>query len=264
MKIVTVLNSHGHTECTLDTIESIRTFVGPDILLVVDGLKWEWGRDLDAPVYKLQGFRHGVNKAPYRNIALALRGAVGLWQDYDWLCYTEYDVLFASTRFHRNLELADENGVWMLGNDGHVDDKEIPLVNSLLGRKLKNSYYLLGCCQFFSRKFLDKLVEINFFDKFLHMTGGFEEGHMPGYSGYDVSEHMYPSLCRHFGGNIGVFASYDEMGNWHGAHKYFPLRWRPDLDMTHQDLSEASIMHPIKDFNNPIRVLQREKRNAAK
>jgi hypothetical protein len=162
MNIVTILNAHENDACVLDTIDSIRAYVGERIMLLTDGLKWSWAEALEAPVYKLKGFKHGANKAPYRNIALALQNALDLW-DFDWLCYTEYDALFGSDRYRKNLELADQRDVWMLGNDGHVDAQPIPLVESMCGLEVKHSYYLLGCCQFFSRKFLNILLGAGFF-----------------------------------------------------------------------------------------------------
>jgi hypothetical protein len=259
MNIVTILNAHENEACVLDTIDSIQTYVGDRIMLLTDGLKWSWAEALQAPVYKLKGFNHGANKAPYRNVALALQNALDLW-DFDWLCYTEYDALFGSDRYCKNLELADQRDVWMLGNDGHVDCQPIPLVESMCGLELKNSYYLLGCCQFFSRKYLNILLEHDFFNRFLHMTSEFTEGYMPGYNGYDVSEHLYPSLCRHYGGNIGVFASYDENGCWHGAYQYFPFRWRPEL-RPDECFPEGSIYHPLKTADHPIRIFQKAKRH---
>src|SRR6185369_8496780 len=111
-------------------------------------------------------------------------------------------------RFKRNLEMADERNVWMLGNDGRIYENAVPLVDAMLDKPIKDHYYFLGCCQFFSKKFADELRRINFFERFLHLTNSFDGGYMPSYGGYDVSETMYPSLCRHFGGNVGVFASY--------------------------------------------------------
>jgi hypothetical protein len=172
----------------------------------------------------------------------------------------EYDVLFASDRFRKNLEIADKKDVWMLGNDGHVDDKQLPLIESLVGSKFRSTYYLLGCCQFFSWKFLAKLQEIDFFERFLFLTNQFSPGVFPAYGGYDISEHLYPTLCRHFGGAVGVFATWDR-GKWHGAYRHFPMRWRPELDPETENFAEASILHPLKNYNHPIRAYHRERRN---
>lgn len=261
MEIAVVLNVHSQPDVIIDTLDSILTYVTDKVLVVVDGASWDDFRDVKLPVGKVQGFYHNKPKSPYRNVALALNTVTDTYKQADWFCYCEADVLFGSERFKHNLKMAEDMGVWMLGNDGHVDNMAMPLVSALIGEPIKSCYYLLGCCQFFHRKFIDKLKEINFFDKFLHMTNGFTEGYFPMYSGYDLSEHMYPTLCRHYGGNVGVFATYDHDGSWHGASEYFPCRWKPELDPETETFPNASIMHPLKKYDHPVREYHREKRN---
>ena len=261
MKIATVLNVHADPKCIIDTLDSIFTYMTEDVIVVVDGAKWADFKDVDLPVTTLSGFRHGCFKAPYRNVALGLKSVTEMYPTHDWYCYIEYDALVASSRFKENLKMADEKDVWMLGNDGHVDDKEMPLIESLVGGKFKSIYYLIGCCQFFGKKFIDKLRGINFFERFLHLTNDFSAGYFPKYEGYDISEHMYPTLCRHFGGNVGVFATYDYgKHDWHGAYEYFPIRWKPELDPESDSFPHASIMHPLKEFDHPFRKEHRERR----
>ena len=260
MSIAAVLNVHSQPDLIIDTLDSIFTFMTEKVVVVVDGAKWDEFKDISLPVGKVEGFYHNIRRAPFRNVALALKTVTEAWPHEDWYCYTEYDVLFTSPRFMHNLKLAEERDVWMLGNDGHVDNVQMPMIESMIGDKFKSYYYLLGCCQFFHRKFIDKLREINFFDRFLNLTNGFTMGSLPGYEGYDLSEHMYPTLCRHFGGNVGVFAHYDETGKWHGAYKVFPCRWKPELDPETENFDEASIMHPLKTYDHPIRAHHRERR----
>jgi hypothetical protein len=260
MKIATVLNIHGQIDVVRDTIESIKTYVSDDIVVIIDGAYWSSLKDEPLEAGKVEGFYHNCFKSPYRNVALALQTISDTYPDMDWYCYTEYDALFTSERFKHNLKAAEEKGVWMLGNDGHVDNEALVLVRAMLKEGFKSSYYMLGCCLFFHRNFIKKLKEINFFDRFLNLTNEFKDGFFPFYSGYDLSEHMYPTLCRHFGGNIGVFAHYEGEGKWHGAYEYFPLRWRPDIDPEKENFPNASIIHPLKSFDHPIRVLHRERR----
>ncbi len=261
MKIATVLNVHADPLCIIDTCQSIFTHMTKNVVVVVDGAKWDDFKDIDLPATKMCGFRHGCAKSPYRNVALGLKTITETWSDADWFCYIEYDALVASPRFKENLRMADEKDVWMLGCDGHVDDKEMPLLESLVGGKFKSVYYLIGCCQFFSKKFIDKLRNINFFERFLHLTNNFSSGYFPKYEGYDISEHMYPTLCRHFGGNIGVFATYDYGKlDWHGSYEHFPIRWKPDLDVEKDHFPNASIMHPLKNYEHPFRKEHRERR----
>lgn len=259
MEVAVVLNTHTDLLNTRDTLDSIYTHLGKKVLLIVDGLVWPTFEHEKFPIAKVKGFNHGIPKSPYRNVALGIKTLAETYPDADWYCYCEYDVLFTSDRFLKNLALADQRGVWMLGNDGHVDDKKMPLIESLVGGRIDNSYYLLGCCQFMSKHFMHKLLGIDFFERFLFLTNQFSPGVFPGYTGYDISEHMYPTLCRYFGGAIGVFATWDHEGKWHGSYRCFPMRWKPQLDPT-ENFEEASIMHPLKDYHHPIREFHREKR----
>lgn len=257
MEIATVLQVHSDPDTVIDTVHSIFEYATNNVLLLINGSSWNELKDIDLNVSKVKGFRHDVPKSPYRNMALGLSLACENW-DSDWFCYTEYDAIFASDRFKHNLRMAEEKGVWMLGNCGHVDECQMPLVESLIGEKFRSVYYLLGCCLFFHRDFMSKLKEINFFDRFLFLTNSFSEGYFPAYTGYDISEHMYPTLCRHFGGNVGVFATWDEIKQeWHGAYEHFPMRWQPELTDTFPD---ASILHPLKTYNHPVRTFHRERR----
>lgn len=260
MDIAAVLNVHSQPSVILDTIDSIKTYMTEKIIVLIDGASWPILKNEQFGVAKIEGFYHNIAKSPYRNVALALQTIYETYPEADWYCYTEYDVLFASERFKRNLEFAEKMGVWMLGNDGHVDEEALVLISAMLDEPFKNSYYLLGCCQFFHRNFLIKLMEINFFERFLNMTNGFKDGFFPFYNGYDLSEHMYPTLCRHFGGNIGVFAHYDEFKTWHGAYEYFPVRWRPEIDPITENFANASIIHPLKTLDHPLRIQHRERR----
>lgn len=256
MRVATFLNIHANPDLVFDTIDSIKTHMTNDILAVVDGASSAF-TDVKIPVPYIKGFKHGFPRAPYRNVALGLKNLTEMY-DSDWYCYLDYDALVASERFKQNLQMADDKGIWMLGNDGAVNEVQIPLVDAILGWKMTKGYYLLGCMLFFSRKFIDKLKEINFLDRFLTATNSFSQGFMPGYDGYDVSEHMYSTLARELGGNIGVFASYTP-GRWHGSYEYFPCRFRPELTED-ENFPDASILHPLKNYDNPIRVLHRNKR----
>jgi hypothetical protein len=256
MRVATFLNIHANPELVMDTVESIQAHMTNDILLVIDGASNAFV-DVKLPAPYIKGFKHGFPRAPYRNVALGLKHLTEMY-DSDWYCYMDYDALVASDRFKHNLKMADEQNIWMLGNDGAVNEVKIPIVEAIIGKKITKGYYLLGCMLFFNRKFIDRLKEIKFLDRFLNATNSFSQGFMPGYDGYDVSEHMYPTLAREMGGNIGVFATYTP-GRWHGSYEYFPCRFRPELTEA-EDFPNASILHPLKDFNNPIRVKHRNKR----
>lgn len=261
MELAFLVNVHSDPATIIDTVSSIFEYGSANILVLVNGASWDELSSLEVPVPKVKGLPHTSRRSPYRNVALGLKLLTEQWPNADWYCYTEYDTLFASNRFQHNLKLAEANGVWMLGSNGRVDESQMPLVESLVGEKFRSVYYLLGCCLFLHKDFVHKLNSIDFFDRFLFLTNSFSDGHFPAYNGYDISEHMYPTLCRHFGGKVGVFSTWDEMkAEWHGSYKYFPLRWKPELNAETENFPEASILHPLKSADHPIRQHHKERR----
>lgn len=260
MEIAAIINAHSKPEVVNDTTESIQKYMTTNILAVIDGASRDFD-NIPLPIPKVNGFKHSRPRSPFRNVALGLREVIAAYPKMDWYCYIEYDCLVTSSRFKQNLKMAQEMGVWMLGNDGYVDTKYMPLIDSLVGGNMTNkNYHLLGACQFFHKDFVAKLLEINFFDRFLSLTNAFHgSGAFPGYNGQDISEHMYPTMCRYFGGHIGVFATWHQ-GKWHQAYELFPLRRKPELDPETENFPNASIFHPLKDFNHPIREYHRQKR----
>lgn len=261
MKIAAVLNVHDYPELVADTIESIQHYMTKDILVVRDGAFK--GNNLGVTVPNIEGFYHKSGKSPYRNVALGLN-EVSSYYDADWYCYLEYDCLVASNSFQKSLIKAQEMNVWMLGCAGRVDEIRMPLIEKMFDADLsKYCYYLLGCCLFVNKKLIDKLKSINFFNRFLHLTNQFSEGFFPGYHGYDLSEHLYPTLTRYFGGNIGVLSTYHDGENkWHGGYEFYPIRFRPELDIA-DNFPTASILHPLKTYDHEIRQFHRERRQNA-
>lgn len=190
MVVACVLSAHSHPETVLDTLDSVLTYMTKDVLVLIDGSS-DLFRDRQIPAHRVYGLPHGLPRSLYRNTALGYKSAVELFPDADWYCQIEYDCLVGNDRFRGSLERADEKDVWILGNDGHVDTEPLGLIGGLVGGDLlPNSYYLLGACQFLSRKFMETLLEHDFFDRFLFLTADFPGPDFPGYRGYDLSEHM--------------------------------------------------------------------------
>ena len=260
MKIALLLSVHNDLDLVYDTLESIFKYVTEDVLLLIDGASSEEFKEAPFPVPKIIGYKHGVPKSPYKNMALGLKTIREQIPDADWYCYTEADCFWASDVFKKSLKKAEEQKVWLLGTNGRIDHVQMPLVESLINGKFKSAYYMLGALMFFNKDYMNKLEEINFFDKFLSLTSGFESGYFPQYEGYDINEHMYSTMARHFGGNIGVFSTFME-GEWHGNYKQYPIRWKPELDPETEDFEEAVILHPIKKADHPIRLKHKEKRS---
>ena len=264
MKIATILNAHGNTELVSDTVDAIRTWVSKDVLMVVDDVAWKsWGETVALPVYKLQGFLHDFDHAPYRNLTLGLKAISDLWPDCDWYCYCEYDVLFTSSAFKDDLAKAKKDNIWCLGSNFKEGDMKFELLEKIIKEKIDSSQYLLGCCVFYSGEFIKKLKQIDFFNRFLAYTNDFSEGFFPFYEiqgGYDFGEHLYPTLAKHYGGGIKEFSYWHQnFAHWNGDFKKYPLRWKPELTWE-DNFKEASIMHPVKAYD-AIRWFHRVNRN---
>lgn len=263
MKIAVLVNTHK-TDVLFDTIESIKTYVSNDILTIVDGYDWKnWGENLPKDINPMPGFVHHYHRAPYKNYTLGLQQLYNKFPDSDWYCYSESDVLFVSDLFKSFL--IKHNNVWMFGNDLRIYGTTVrfPYLDKIMGEEIKETAYFLGCCLFFNRKFIEKLVSIDFFNKFLDATKDFEPGYFPNCDSqnvHDIGENLYPTLAHHFGGELFQFANWNQRFNhWTGNHfRNFPMRWRPDLNWS-DNFHEASIMHPIK-LNSDLRIFHKLKR----
>lgn len=274
MKIVAVLNAHENSPVFRDTLESVRHHLTEDVLVVVDGKSWDQFRDDDSiPAFKLEGFQHGV-KHPmfaerYRNACLGMMKAWETWGDSaNWYFSLEYDALVGSSLIREHLNEADALGFWLLGNDHRQYEGAIPFIEDFQKHKL-NLHYLLGCCLFFSRDFMKALSKDNFFERFLNFTN-FRGGPInivdslgKTHPVHDVGEFLYPTLAVHYGGKVKEIACHlgcwEGVEQWRGNYEYYPMRFRPDL--TEQPFPQACVMHPMKDFDNPVRTYHRERRN---
>lgn len=264
MKIAITLNAHENTEVVSDCIHAIQKYVTNDIAVIIDGAHWEnWGKDADLPAHKIHGFVHNYPKAPYRNLAYGLLETYQLFPDADWYCYSEYDVLFVSDGFKTDLEEAEKENVWCVGNDLRDYCFNLPYFEKIIGKEISEYKYLLGCCVFYHSKLIKKMVQENFFNKFLEATNEFEKGFFPGYEeqyGYDFGETLFPTMAHYYGGKVAQFANWNQdFNHWTGNFKKYPMRWKPALDWE-DNFYENSILHPIK-ADSELRVFHQEKRN---
>jgi len=253
--IATVLNVHNNPKLVLDTIDSIRTWMTEEILMVVDNAGWKEMSKHEFPAYMVQGFWHNYVKSPYRNIVFGLMQAHLKWPEADWYCYMEPDVLVASDAFKRDLKAAEYYNYWCVGNDARQQTFKLPFLEKIIKDKLADFNYLLGCCVFHKNDFIKKLHEENFFERFLMYTNEFTKGYFPDYEeqgGYDLAEHLFPTLATYYGGKVGGFATWDRHSfKWtKGQSKKYPMRWQPELEFE-DSFKEASILHPVKEYDNP-------------
>lgn len=260
MRVAVVLSAHENSPTYKDTLESVKKYLSEDVVVLVDGFGW---RQFEKEkVEKIEGFRHGKSNAPVRNVALGMMGAWERWgSGADWYCYMEYDCLVGSREIKDHLRMADERGYWMVGNDMRRVERSMPMLDRLVGVKV-DLYYLLGCCMFFSRDFMLRLSEKNIFRRLLEETNFFpSEMNVEDSSGkklpvHDASEFIYPSLAAHYGGKIEQFACWNRDGSWTGNFHHYPMRYRPDLTSS-DPFKQACIMHPLKEFDNPVRAHHR-------
>ncbi len=270
MKITTILSTHGIPEITLDTLESIRYYMTDRVLLLVDGVGYDKYDNIPVQAYKLKGFNHGFWKSPYRNIVLGLYSAVQNFKDSDWFCYMEYDCLVGSSAFKKDLEQAEKEGVWLLGNDlrRHQELEKgvnLSLLEKVVGGKFNEIIYFLGACLFYHKDFMLKALEEEFFQRFLYYTNDFRRDFFPMYTAWDVTEHALPTVVQHYGGKVKQFAVYNKnIGAWSGNYRKYPIRFRPEIEYNPDLFLQGSIIHPCKDFNSPVRKYHRAKRSLKK
>lgn len=261
MEITAILNTHGNVEITKDTVDSILHYMTDRVLVVVDEANWHLFEDQEFEFHLLKGFYHNFYKAPYRNVVLGIATAARYWPDSDWFCYLEYDCLVGSSKFKKELELAEYKRVWCLGNDyRQKQTANLSYLEKIMNLKFEEIFYLLGACQFYHKDFIRKAQEEDFFSKFLFHTNSFKDSYFPFYQDHDLSEHLLPTLAKHWGGNVSQFARYFEhSGEWVGNWRRYPIRYRPEL-YKEEEFLNASIMHPLKSYNHPIRAYHRARR----
>lgn len=263
MKITAILNTHGMPDVTFDTLESIKHYMTDRILLLVDGVAWKDYEVLPTFAYKLKGFNHGLPRSPFRNVVLGLLKAALTWQDTDWFCYLEYDCLLGSSGFKKDLIQAEKEGVACLGNDLRInEDVDLSLVETILRTKIEEKVYLLGACIFYHSSFIKKALEEEAFQRFLFYTNHFSKGVFPLFEAWDLTEHLLPSMVKCFGGKVKQLAVYNQkLDTWAGNYRKYPIRFRPELTYELEHFLQASIMHPLKTYDHPIRHYHRTKRN---
>jgi hypothetical protein len=281
MKIASVVLTHNNVRLTTDTVQSIETWVGDHVLVVVDEVGWSKFQNAKISKAKVvKGFLHAHNRSPYRNYALGLKTLYETWPDCDWYLYSECDCLFTSNKFQADLAKAASKNAWCVGFDLRQYKFGFPLLEKILAQgPINQSYYLLGCCQFHHHVFVDKLYKLGFFERFLEETKSFEKGYFPDYTRWAFEEELWPTLAAHLGGKVYELCCWkggegrkhqdikedphmlyagSEHDQWRGHYKVYPVRNAPEL-APEEVRPETSIAHPIKTALDPIRRLQRKK-----
>ena len=295
MKIAAIIQAHNDDDVVLDTIDSVKRWMTTDILTVVDGVSWD-GLDKSkfSSSYVVEGLNHGVSTNPYRNVFFGLKQAYDQWPDKDWYCYLEYDCLVTSNFFESDLKKAEQLNYWVLGADLRLKKCKFPFVENIINKKFNETFHILGCFYFLHRDYIAALNDLDFFDKFLSLTNYFYDGFFPMSSiEFDTAEELVPTLAYYLGGKVGCLSVWGDglthphnsvvadngrrpehhlgcklIGEssdffWGGLGNFrkYPIRWRPELN-ENENFIETTIMHPLKNYNNPIRQYHRCQRNS--
>jgi hypothetical protein len=261
MQITAVLNVHGDIPLVKDTIESVKAWMTNQILLVVDDHAWHEFESEKWPCSILRGFYHNYHRAPYRNVVYGLHAAAEHWPESEWYCYLEYDALVASPAFQPDIIQAGKDGYWLLGCDLRQREERFPMVEHIIGQDFKQIFSVLGAVLFYHRDFLQKGIDTGFWEKFLYYTNDFRDGFFPEFKGWDLAEHMMPTLANHWGGKVGQLSCWTQWNEWTGNSDKYPIRWKPEIMA--EEARFASIIHPLKTFDHPIRVKHRQRRKRA-
>jgi hypothetical protein len=103
------------------------------------------------------------------------------------------------------------------------------------------------------------IMDIDFFDKIIEETKNFDKGIFPGYNQYAFEESLFATTARWMGGMIYNFASSEAWGSVGDWKKYY-VKFGKSL--TPEEISSsATIIHPLKNVNDPIRIHYRNFRN---
>jgi hypothetical protein len=249
VKIAALINAHKPDELLIDTLDSVQTWVTKSVMIIMDGAWREhWPKDFYVPV--VEGFEHNFKWGPYRNVMLGLISCSEANNEADWYLYCEPDVLFSSDGFLTDLSEAEKDGIWCMGFDHRNTNCEIPFLERIFGEKLGRTQYLIGCCVFYKGSYIRRLRDSGFCSKFLLMTNEFKKGFFPDCAKQDiidVSEHLYPTLAKHWGGGVRGLTTWNQMLQvWTGKeHQKYRVRWRPDIQ-EQEGFIGTSILHPIK------------------
>ena len=104
MNVSTVILAHGNTEVVQDTLESVHTWVGPNVFVVGDGDQSEWLDEAQLSAHKKCGFSNSHVIGSYRNQVYGLDLISTHFPDSDWYILGEYDILFGNDDFKKDLK----------------------------------------------------------------------------------------------------------------------------------------------------------------
>lgn len=264
MKIAVSMIAHDHLDVLLDTIDSIKYWVGDKINIVVDAFHWAKFKDFPHENMIECGFIHNYYRSPYMNVALSLKRTYEKFPDVEWIVYLEWDCLITADFWKKDLLEAERNGTWMLANHVRcIPDASLPIgFREIFRCDIKPLYINLGCCVFYKTVFIKKLFEIDFFDKLFEITKDYENGYFPNFTDHAMEEHLFGSACNSMGGGIRELAAWE--GNWRGDWRKYLMRAPEEIWDINEIGLATTIIHPVKRYDSPIREHYRKMRARGK
>ena len=244
MIISTVVQAHKNPSFVNENIRMVKKNVGKNVICVIDSANWGEFKDEQMECETLCGYYHNDRRNPYKNFANGLSQLYRRFPDSEWFCNSEFDVFFKNDSFKEDLNrFRKEHNAGLVGFNMRIKPFDCPFINAMLKIKFDVGYYMIGCCMFFHRSYMERLIEVNFFERFLNYTSSFTSSNIP-CEEYDISEHLYPSLAANIGIPIASFENAES--SVFGKRKYF-VRFKPEVtkDVVYNDA--YSIIHPYKN-----------------
>jgi len=234
-----LINTHANLPLTEDTADSVKYWMTPNILILVDGLGWDQFEN-KTNYQILKGFNHGYPCSPYRNILHGLTEIYKMYPKVRWYCYLESDCLIANDRFKKDLI----NSKFIGGLEYRYDySLNLPLLDEIVKDSVNKHHHLLGCVLFMSHTFVETLMSEDIPNKIINATADLPVGTFPDFHGLAFEETLFPSLSAYYAED-SVFS----LGEW----SKYNVRWCPEI--TEKEVTaSATIIHPIKNINSKIR-----------
>lgn len=251
MDIATLIHTHADPGMTADTADSVKTWMTNHILVLVDGAGWHHFGSSSFPYPLHRGLVHGRPRSPFRNILLGLAEIYRRYPNVQWFCYLESDCLVTSGGFKADLQPGKFIGGLEYRGGGSMN---MPVLNEVVGAKVKENHHLLGAIMFMSKKFVERILADDLPAKLLKVSEPLESGQFPDFHGYAFEEELFPSLAHHYRPG-SVFT----LGGW----EKYNVRWQPDI-ASGEVTPAASILHPLKTLDHPVRMHYRRFRGRLK
>lgn len=244
MIISTVVQAHKNPSFVNQNIKMVKKNVGQNVICMIDSANWKEFENEKMECETLCGYYHNDKRNPYKNFAHGMNQLYKRFPESEWFCNSEFDVFFKNDNFKEDLErFRKEHNAGLVGFNLRIAPFDCPFINSLFKRKFDVGYYLIGCCMFFHKSYMNKLINVNFFERFLNYTAPFTSSYLP-CEEYDISEHLYPSLAASL--NEPVMSFENAESSVFGKGKYF-VRFKPEVTKEVVDDDKYSIIHPYKN-----------------